>query len=119
MQDLPYVSPGQSVIAGRVRALHLDRRAAHGPREAFAPDGGTEFAHLHGVRDGSLHLTLPPATARAAIAAGWAEFHPVVLAGLSDISLVMIYGPRDSDELETVFRFVELSHAYATGSLKA
>ena len=107
--------PAGGVIAGNVKALHLDSSVARGPRQAFAPDGGTEFAHLHGADDGSLHLTLPPAAAQAAIAAGWAEFHPVVRAGLSDVSLVMIYGPRDPNELEIVFRFVELSHAYAAG----
>jgi hypothetical protein len=30
-------------------------------------------------------------------------------------TLVMIYGPRDAAELETVWRLVEISHAFARG----
>jgi phospholipase/carboxylesterase len=29
---------------------------------------------------------------------------------------MMVYGPRDEDELTTVFGIVAASHAYATGS---
>jgi hypothetical protein len=32
---------------------------------------GTEFAHLHGLPDGGLHLVLPPELHREVIAAGW------------------------------------------------
>ncbi len=38
------------------RALHLHPDLAHGPEDAFL--AGTEFAHLHGHADGSLHLRL-------------------------------------------------------------
>jgi hypothetical protein len=31
--------------------------------------------------------------------------------------MVMVYGPRDADELGTVLGIVETSHAYATGAL--
>lgn len=118
MVSLPNVRPGGSVIALEdCRALHLDRSVALGPPQAFAPDGGTEFAHLHGVEDGSLHLNLPEEFAAAAIAAGWAEFHPVVLAGWAEPSLVMIYGPRDNDEVDTVFSFVQASLAYGRGEI--
>ena len=117
MVALPYVRAGGSVISlPDTRALHLAPAVARGPREAFAPDGGTEFAHLHGVADGSLHMNLPPATAAAAIAAGWAEWHPVVIWGWVPRTLVMIYGPRDPGEVDIVFDFVRLSHAFASGS---
>lgn len=36
--------------------------------------GGREFAHVH--PDGSLHVSLNPVTARAAVDAGWAVPHP-------------------------------------------
>lgn len=41
----------------------------------------TEFAHLHGRPDGSLHMNLPIDVVESAIAAGWAELHPYVLKG--------------------------------------
>lgn len=43
---------------------------------------GTEFAHLHGARDGSLHVTLPAADAADAIEKGWAELHPLARQGV-------------------------------------
>lgn len=116
MLTLSHIHPGRSTIAlGDARALHLDRSVALGPTSAFAPDGGTEFAHLHGPGDGSLHVTLPPTLALAAIESGWAEFHPVVLAGWAPPTTVMIYGPRDLDEVAAVFNFVLLSHTFARG----
>lgn len=116
MVALPNVTPGPSLIAGgRTRALHLDRSVAHGPVGAFAPDGGTEFAHLHGLHDGSLHLNLPVDLAEEVIAAGWGEYHPVVLAGWEPRTLVMVYGPRDEAEVETVMGLVRISRAFGAG----
>jgi phospholipase/carboxylesterase len=93
------------------RALHLDRAVARGPREAFIE--GTEFAHLHGNHDGSLHASLPREIADHAIAQGWAELHPLVHMGRRPPNLVMLYAPRDADELETIWHFVETSYAFA------
>lgn len=77
---------------------------------------GREFAHLHPREDGSLHLVLDPATHRAAMAAGWAERHP--LAGkFAPRGTVMVYGPRDSEELETVWFLVQQSHRFASGEI--
>ena len=97
------------------RALQLDRALARGPQDAFAPDGGTEFVHLHGTSDGSLHMNLPIASVEAAIARGWAEWHPYVVKGLAQRNFVMIYGPRDLSEVQIVFRFVQISRDFAAG----
>jgi hypothetical protein len=73
---------------------------------------GREFVHLHPRYDGSLHMVLPPETADAAIAAGWAERHP--LAGrFAPSSTVMVFGPRDERELAVVYQLVQAAHAYA------
>jgi hypothetical protein len=97
----------------QTRALHLDPRLARGPREAFM--AGTEFAHLHGDGSGSLHLALPPARAADAIGKGWAELRcPAVAMGIAPATLVMVYGPRDDNELAVVWQLLEESYAYAS-----
>ncbi|MFI7067584.1 luciferase family protein [Kribbella sp. NPDC050124] len=116
MIGLPDVSPGPSGISlPDTRALHLDPRVAHGPQTAFVPTGGTEFAHLHGPGDGSLHLTLPEETAAEAIRQGWAELHPIVGLGYPPV-IVMIYGPRDEAECDTIWHFITLSYDFARGT---
>jgi hypothetical protein len=114
MAALEGVTTGRSGVSlPESRAVHLHPELAGGPREAFLV--GTEFAHLHGATDGSLHVALPPALATEAIAAGWAELHPMAALGVAPPTLVMVYGPRDEDELETIWRLVEASHAFARG----
>ena len=78
---------------------------------------GTEFAHLHGhgPADGSLHLMLPVSVARDAIENGWSELHPMARRGAAPQTLVMLYGPRDMEELEMVWRLVQASYAFARG----
>lgn len=115
MRALPHVLTGRSMISmPDTVALHLRPEYAHGPRQAFAPTGGTEFAHLHGTDDGSLHIYLPEATARDVIAKGWGEWHPAVRMGWVEPTVIMVYGPRDRHELETISGLVVLSHRFAT-----
>ena len=108
------ITAGRSLIsAPSSRALHLAQGRAYGPDEAFLI--GTEFAHLHGDGSGSLHLTLPRATVRTVLAAGWCEPHPAVALGFAPPTTVMIFGPRDEYELEVVWRLVAISHEHALG----
>jgi hypothetical protein len=114
MAALDGVRPGRSGVSlPQTRALHLDPALALGPAEAFMV--GREFVHLHGTFDGSLHAMLPPDVAAEAIERGWAEFHPLARRGMAPTTLVMIYGPRDEAELETVWQLVEISYAFARG----
>ena len=72
-----------------------------------------EFAHLHPPGDGSLHMALPPDIVETVVENGWAEYHP--LAGRHGLprNIVMVYGPRDEDELEIVAALVRASHDHA------
>lgn len=97
------------------RALHLDPHRATGPVDAYY--AGTEFAHLHGEPDGSLHVTLPVDVVAEAVDKGWAEPHPMVRMGMLPPTHVMLYGPRDAAELDTIWHLVETSYAYACGRL--
>src|ERR1700736_3853426 len=69
MTGLEGVRAGRSGVSlPESRALHLDSEFALGPSDAYMV--GTEFAHLHGPRDGSLHLMLPPSVVAEAIDKG-------------------------------------------------
>lgn len=95
------------------RAFVLDPALARGPAEAFM--AGTEFAHLHPEQDGSLHLCLPAGGAREVETKGWGELHPAARLGRIPPTAVMVFGPRDEDELEVVWRILQISHAFALG----
>ncbi len=110
-QALPGVETGPSAISvPGARAFCLPG-CANAKREAFMIEH--EFAHIHPPRDGSLHMVLPPEILDAVIGNGWAELHP--LAGKHGLpgNIVMVYGPRDADELTVVGDLVRASHAFA------
>ncbi len=112
--SLPGVRERPSAISvPGARALWLDRAEARGPREAFMI--GREFAHLHPLPDGSLHVALPPEVAEVAIARGWAEVHPIARMGLIPENVVMVYAPRDDAEVRVVLDLVRSALAFARG----
>lgn len=102
--------PSRISVPG-ARALVLAPEEATGPPEAFLID--REFAHLHPAPDHSLHAMLPNETVTEAVAAGWAEPHPVALRGLIPPTAVMLYAPRDEAELDVIEGLVRASHAFA------
>ncbi len=111
---LPGVEERTSAISvPGARALWLREEIPAGPREAFMI--GREFAHIHPLPDGSLHAALPPEIAEEAIEKGWAEQHPVARMGYIPQNVVMIYAPRDEEEIETITSFVVESYHYAGG----
>jgi Family of unknown function (DUF5519) len=115
MESLDGVRTGASGIsAPSSRALHLEPALAKGPASAFIV--GTEFAHLHGAHDGSLHATLPEQLVGLATDRGWAELHPAAREGLRSPTLVMLYSARDLQELATVWLLVQASYAFARGT---
>lgn len=87
---------------------------AAGPDDAFLVPEVREFAHLHPEHDGSLHVALPLDLAADAIAQGWAQSHMWAGVRLAP-GFVLVYGPRDEDELDVVTGIVEASYRYAHG----
>jgi Family of unknown function (DUF5519) len=73
---------------------------------------GREFAHIH--PDGSLHAILPVPRAEEAIAAGWAEQHPIA-AQLGMQGLVLLYTPHTMDQMDVVLALVVDSYNFVTG----
>jgi hypothetical protein len=86
-----------------------------GPPEAFVIE--REFAHIHPMPDGSLHAALPPEVAQVAVEKGWAEQHPAARMGRMQQNVVMIYAPRDAQEIEVVAGLVAEAYRYAGGAV--
>jgi hypothetical protein len=111
---LPGVEERPSAISvPGARALWLREGLPTGPPEAFMI--GREFAHIHPIPDGSLHVALPPEIAHKATGKGWAEQHPVARMGYIPQNVVMIYAPRDVQEVEVVAGLVVEAYRYAGG----
>ena len=115
ISSLAGVSTSQSVISVPGARGLMIKPEPDAPEDAFLVPSAGEFAHQHPSHDGSLHLALPPQLAADAVAKGWAVAHPLAGIRLAR-GMVMVYGPRDENELHVVAAMVETSHAYATGS---
>jgi hypothetical protein len=104
------VSEGQSSVSmADSRALLLtELRGEHG-EWSLATSGPHEPAHVHGVTDTSVHLCLPVERAREVCAKGWGEPHPYA----DYDTQVMVYAPRDAEELGVVLGLVRVSVAFA------
>jgi hypothetical protein len=104
--------PSRISVPG-ARALVLAPGEPAGPPEAFLV--GREFAHLHPSPDHSAHAMLPPEVVREAVDAGWAEPHPVVRMGLIPETAVMLYAPRDDEEVAVIEALIRGSREFAGG----
>lgn len=112
--SLPGVRRGVSRVSvpGNV-AFFLDEPA----KAPSIPDIlGGEWGHIHPHSDGSLHLNVPTALAERVIEAGWAEFHTLVAPGVLPPLVIMLYGPRDDDELDVCEAVVEEAYRAAGGA---
>ncbi|MEM9277880.1 MAG: hypothetical protein AAGA76_04855 [Pseudomonadota bacterium] len=77
---------------------------------------GREFAHIHPKPDnGSMHMVLAPDDVDAVKRTGWGEDHYLVTQGQWPKGLVMIFSPRDEEELTVVKKIVARSYEFATG----
>ncbi|MFL6155858.1 MAG: luciferase family protein [Marmoricola sp.] len=111
----PGVEVGESGISVEgATALLLAEDMTTGPAEAFMV--GREFCHGHAQGDHSLHLTLPLELAKAGEEAGWLEPHFLVLTGQLPATHVMLYAPRDDDEVDVALQLVRASYQFALGS---
>jgi len=59
---------------------------------------------------------MPPETAKVAIRKGLAEQHPVARMGFILPDVVMIYAPRDVEEIEVVAGLVVEAYRHADGT---
>ena len=101
--------PSQASLPG-ARALTVAPDLA---ANAAAMIVGREFAHIHPQpTGGGLHLRLPLVQGGEVVKKGWGEWHPFALNGTIP-GLVMVYAPRDGEDLTIVKQIIEASVAYA------
>ena len=79
---------------------------------------GTEFAHFHPHPDYSMHLGLPKKDAEIIINRGWGEWHPLIERGFLPPNIIMMYAPRNENELEVAKFILGRSYDFAMGKLK-
>jgi hypothetical protein len=86
--------------------LFRDLRETKTPWTSLAPvDKRLEPVHIHGVQDTSLHLCLPADRVTELVALGWGVFH----SNRDHDTEVLVYGPRDDEELRLVLGFIRES----------
>ena len=93
---------------------HFEKRhPAIRRRSGAMPPSYGEIAHIH-PSDHSMHMILGPADAVAAIQAGWGERHGLAGIALSlPVNYVMIYAPRDADDLAAIKQLLEAAIRFA------
>jgi hypothetical protein len=107
---LPDVVVGQSMVS-EPASIGLRLPGSPAGREAFL--AFDEFAHVH--RSGFLHLTLPLWLISTLHQAGWVEPHPIVSRSQFPETIVMLYAPRDEEELALTAAVLNTSYAMARG----
>jgi hypothetical protein len=106
----PEIELTEEIPGGTGIALFLDGRRPPAGVRLLPPSFEAEFAHVH--PDGSLHMVVPFEVEEEILAKGWGERHPFHDATMR---LMMLYAPRDMDELAVARSLVEASHRYASG----
>ena len=114
--SFPLVERRPSIISvPGAEALWLKKVPEQGCAEAFMR--GNEFAHVHPPYDGSMHAMLPLEAVRDLLKKGWGEMHPLVRTGALPQTSVMVFGPRDEEELEIILHILSVSYDLARGKL--
>lgn len=113
--SLPDVTEHESLVIAMPgsRAIWLDEEVAKGPADSFM--AGREFAHVHARPDASLHVQLPVGLAIVAVDGGWAELHSLVWRGFATPEALMLFAPRDEEELDVIWSLVVESYRFARG----
>lgn len=115
--DLSNISKEPSRISlpgAQAMCLSEDKMCSH--CNAFIV--GNEFAHFHPAPDGSMHLGLPVEDARYVIEKGWGELHPVAKMGYLPTNFIMLYAPRNEEEILIAQKIIYRSYQFARGEIK-
>jgi hypothetical protein len=92
-------------------AMWLDENEDVGHIDAFMPpSGGREFTHIH--LDGSFHTVVSADVENEIITKKWGVRHMYYDQGVKE---VLVYAPRNKEEIEIVKTIVIKSYEYATG----
>jgi hypothetical protein len=95
------------------RALWLDEAVQAAHDDAFMPPlGSREFCHLH--EDGSFHAVVDIPVEDEILAKQWGVRHMFYDRGVKE---VLVYAPRNDDELNVAKRIITESFRYASGNV--
>lgn len=93
------------------RALWLDEKVSVAHADAFMPTPGSrEFCHLH--EDGSFHAVVDAPVEDEILTKRWGVRHMYYDRGVKEM---LIYAPRNDDELVVTKRIISESYRYASG----
>jgi len=67
---------------------------------------GKEFAQVHPSYDGSMHLMLPCNCVDKLIRKGYGELHTMALKSMIPDTAVMVFAPRNDEEIETALKIL-------------
>lgn len=96
------------------RALWLDESIQQAHADAFMPPAGSrEFCHLH--EDGSIHTVVDVSIEEEIIERKWGVRHMYYDRGVKEM---LVYAPRDENELTVMKRIIIESYRYASGDLE-
>ena len=94
------------------RAMWLDESVLVAHDDAFMPPPGSrEFCHMH--LDGSIHAVVANEVEDEIIAKAWGRRHPLYTS--HGVKEVIVYAPRNDEELEVLKTVIACSYEYATG----
>ncbi|KIJ66707.1 hypothetical protein HYDPIDRAFT_174095 [Hydnomerulius pinastri MD-312] len=71
-----------------------------------------EICHIHRGKDFSLHATMSPQDCKAVIENGWGERHPLAGSHFLPKEYMLLYAPRDDEELAMVERCMRAAIGY-------
>ncbi|RAL10430.1 uncharacterized protein BO97DRAFT_125848 [Aspergillus homomorphus CBS 101889] len=98
---------------------HSHSHQNHQRRHRLTCNG--EVCHAH-PSDGSLHLTLHPADVKLVVERGWGQRHPLARDSwwwwlrIVPPGFVMVYAPRDAEELECVLEIIRAAAWWVSGT---
>ncbi len=115
-----------AMIASHAQLLHYQKSTFERRNDAIflrEPDKGTpntkalgEVGHIH-PSDGSMHITLSPSDAKKVLEAGWGELHSLAGdGGPLPFTYLMIYSPRNKEELAVVEQILNAAVRYHAGN---
>lgn len=110
VEALPGVFTSPSLVS-EPSSLALRLRKEDRGFDAFLHPSVDEFGHIH--RSGFLHLTVPRESLETLVRLGWAEPHPIVRRPEFPDTIVMLYAPRDAEELDVATAVLRASHEQA------
>jgi len=112
---LPYINKEHSKISvPGAQAMCLPADKACTGCNAFMV--GTEFAHFHPLPDSSMHIGLPEDDVQIVVGKGWGELHPVISKGWLPPNFIMLFAPRNGEELEVAKKILFQSYEFAIGT---